>query len=433
MSDAMSMQFSPATRMVGCRRHRRVLTVAAILAVGVVSAAQAGGFAIREQSAYGQGVSFAGVAAGGSLSSMFWNPATLSQVMGFEIEAVGTGVFPISDVMLTAPVSFNEGDIGKDAFVPATYIAYRLNDNLIFGVGVNGAFGLSTEYDAPGSPIAISGLAGLSDIFSVNVNPNVAYQINDYVTIAAGLQIQYSDVEINPVAGGAGLGLLVGDDVSYGWTAGIHVMVSPDTEIGVGYRSHQEVDLDGTFNLGLGGTIQSTASLELPDLVTVGIRHRLNDRWRVMAGYEWSNWSRFDTVVVTGGPAPVPLPFDYNDGHFYSLGAEYMYSDATTLRAGVAWEESPLDDANRTFRLPDDDRLWLSAGLSHVISERYSLDLGYSFLTTFDTQVVPLAGGGPIANGPFRADVDATVHILSAALKVKLGGHGPQEPVVAKY
>ena len=146
----------------------------------------AGGFALREQSAYGQGVSFAGVAAGGSLSSMFWNPATLSQVMGFEIEAVGTGVFPISDVMLTAPVSFNEGDIGKDAFVPATYIAYRLNDNLIFGVGVNGAFGLSTEYNAPGSPIAISGLAGLSDIFSVNVNPNVAYQINDYVTIAAG-------------------------------------------------------------------------------------------------------------------------------------------------------------------------------------------------------------------------------------------------------
>ena len=126
-------------------------------------------------------------------------------------------------------------------------------------------------------------------------------------------------------------------------------MVSPDTEIGVGYRSHQEVDLDGTFNVGLGGTFQSTASLELPDLVTVGIRHRLNlttfDRWRVMAGYEWSNWSRFDTVVVTGGPAPVPLPFDYNDGHFFSLGAEYMNSDATTLRAGVAWEESPLDDA----------------------------------------------------------------------------------------
>ncbi len=403
-----------------------------------ISVAQAGGFALREQSAYGQGVSFAGVAAGGSLSSMFWNPATLSQVMGFEVEAVGTGVFPISDVALTTPISFDEGDIGVDAFVPASYIAYRLNDNLIFGVGVNGAFGLSTEYTAPGSPIAGAGIAGTSDIFSVNVNPNVAYQINDYVTIAAGLQVQYSDVEINPVAGSAPfpgpLGLLDGDDISYGWTTGVHVMLSPDTEFGIGYRSSQEVDLEGTFNVsGFGGTFASTASLELPDMVTVGIRHKVNDRWRVMAGYEWSNWSRFDTVIVTGGPAPVPLPFDYNDGHFFSFGAEYMYSEATTFRAGIAWEESPLDNANRTFRLPDDDRLWLSAGLSHVINDRYSFDLGYSFLTTFDTEILPAAAGGPVANGPFGADVDATVHILSAALKVKFGGHAPSEPVIAKY
>ena len=48
--------------------------------------ANAGGFALREQSAFGQGSSFAGVAAGGSLSSMFWNPATMTQVPGMQIE-----------------------------------------------------------------------------------------------------------------------------------------------------------------------------------------------------------------------------------------------------------------------------------------------------------------------------------------------------------
>lgn len=47
--------------------------VAALLATASVAAA--GGFAIREQSAEFQGMSFAGNAAGNSLSAMFWNPA----------------------------------------------------------------------------------------------------------------------------------------------------------------------------------------------------------------------------------------------------------------------------------------------------------------------------------------------------------------------
>jgi long-chain fatty acid transport protein len=55
------------------------------VAAGIVFAipeAQAEAFAVREQSAYGQGSAFAGMAAGGSLSAMFWNPATLADVEG---------------------------------------------------------------------------------------------------------------------------------------------------------------------------------------------------------------------------------------------------------------------------------------------------------------------------------------------------------------
>lgn len=408
-------------------KSRKWLLAASAMALtlATVTAAQAGGFALREQSAYGQGVSFAGIAAGGSLSSMFWNPATLSQVTGLEFESGITGIIPISEVLVTTgPGSpFDEGDIGQDALVPNSYGAYRVNDKVILGVGINGAFGLSTEYN-PGGVIAGAGLAGISDIFSLNVNPNVAYQINDYVTIAAGLQIQYSDADINPVALGTGLGRLEGDDISFGFTAGIHIMASENTEIGLGYRSWQEVDLDGTFTIIGPGTLANTASLELPDMVTFGIRHKINDYWRVMAGVEWANWSRFDTVVATtSGAGTIPLPFDYNDGWYFSAGAEYMWNDQVTLRGGVGWELSPLDNANRTFRLPDDDRLWLSAGASYKANDRYSFDVGYSFLTTFDTQILPAASGGPAANGPFGGEADANVHILSAALKVKLGGH----------
>ena len=68
----------------------RILGTTALvtLAVGTTQAL-AGGLALREQSAWGEGTSYAGVAAGGSLSAMFWNPATITQSGKMAIQASG--------------------------------------------------------------------------------------------------------------------------------------------------------------------------------------------------------------------------------------------------------------------------------------------------------------------------------------------------------
>ena len=132
---------------------KRAFILRALLAttalVVIQSEALAGAFALREQSAYGQGTSFAGIAAGGSLSSMFWNPATLAAVSGLEIEAVGTMLIPTSDVDISRRrrSRATRAISPQDAFLPALYGAYRLNDRLTLGVGVNSGYGLVTRYD----------------------------------------------------------------------------------------------------------------------------------------------------------------------------------------------------------------------------------------------------------------------------------------------
>ena len=156
--------------LVGC--------CAAAAGLATASGAYAGAFAIRTQSAYGQGSSFAGIAAGGSLSSMFWNPANLADVRGLEMEAVGTGIFPDVHVKLdpVPPLGFpgsNEGNIAQNTFVPAGYAAYRLNERVVLGVGINSPFGLITEYDDD-SVLSQTGVAGKSEVLSVDVNPAVA-------------------------------------------------------------------------------------------------------------------------------------------------------------------------------------------------------------------------------------------------------------------
>lgn len=399
---------------------------AAAASLSLISDAHAGGFGIRQQSAYGQGASFAGIAAGGSLSAMFWNPATLSAVQGLEVEVAGTGVFGDADVkldpepLLGFPGS-DEGNIAENALVPAGYAAYRLHDRVVLGIGINSPFGLVTKY--PGDSILDqTGVAGKSEVSSLDVNPAVAVEVTDWLTLALGAQVQYFDARLTRQAlGPLGVSTLEGNDVGFGLTAGIKVTPVPGTEVGVGYRSFIDHELDGTLKTANAGAFDvDYDGVDLPDIVTLGIRQRITDRFRVMGGAEWSNWSRFDTVKVKGGPAPIELPYQYDDSWFFSIGGELDVTERAAVRAGVGYQLSPIDDNVRTYRLPNNDGLSLSAGAGFRLNDHVSFDLGYSFVAVEDADIRAAGAGGPDANGPFSGHVNTKVHYVAAAIKLKL-------------
>ena len=401
--------------LVGC--------CAAAASLFAASGAHAGAFAVRTQSAYGQGSSFAGIAAGGSLSSMFWNPATLSDLRRIALEVVGSGIFPEVDVkldrqpLLGFPGS-DEGNIAHNAFVPASYAAYRLNDRVVAGIGINSPFGLVTKYDGA-SILYQSGVAGKSEVLSINLNPAVSVEVTDWLALALGAQVQYLDARLTRQAlGPLGTSTLDGDDVGFGLTAGIKIKPVPGTEIGLGYRSFVDHELDGTLETGNAGDFDvHYDGVDLPDVVTLGIRQRITDRLRVMAGAEWTNWSRFDTVKIEDGPGPIDLPFEYDDSWLFSLGGEVDLTQRATGRAGIGYELSPIDDNVRSYRLPYNNGLLLSVGASYRLDERFSFDLGYSFFAVEDMDILAADAGGPDANGPFSGRADTYVHYVSAAIR----------------
>ena len=440
------------------RRERLAILLgsATLALVAAAPSAQAGGFAIREQSAYGQGSSFAGIAAGGSVSSMFWNPATLAGVSVFELENVASGVFIDTDVDVLGPEALTialppplpplliptgapheEGDIGQDAVIPAKYAGYRLTDAVVLGIGINSGFGLVTNY-TDDSPLRDFGVSGTSDVLSLNVNPALSVELTDWLAFGIGAQIQYIDVRLtNQTLPGTGeIAEISGDDVGFGLTAGVLITPMPGTDIGLGYRSFIDHELEGETEIADDAEDSSLDGFDLPDIVTFGIRQRITDRFRVMAGAEWSNWSRFEEAALTFDGVEETLPFEWNDGWFFSLGGEFDVTDRLALRAGIGYELSPLDDENRIYRLPDNDRLWLSAGASFKATERLSLDLGYSFITAENSDLLAaeeFGSDGPSANGPFFGEAESQVHVIAVALKVKLGAVSPPEqPIFTK-
>jgi long-chain fatty acid transport protein len=398
------------------------------------SSAQAGAFAIREQSATGQGMSFAGVAAGSAgVSSMFWNPATITMKPGWWSELHVSAIAPRTEITPTLgtnpfllPLGAS-GDASLDAVVPASYASIQLSDRLWIGLYTGAPFGLATK---PGPVWSGQPYARTTSVVTYEADPTIGLKVNDWLSVGAGLRFQHFDVTYKSATGGplaftpgAPTGGLRGESFGFGYTLGATLTPFSGTQIGIGFRSAIDHELEGELN----HLLPIKAKVVLPETVTFGIRQQVTDLLAVNGTVEWTHWSRlgFPRVynVLSGRLSPVPaLPLGYDDGWFFSAGAEYRFTPALTMRAGVGYEISPIDESVRSPRLADDDRIWLSAGASYQWTEKLSLDVGYSYIFAAEDTKIRVVPGNPSYNplvGPLVAEVDSDAHILSLALKYR--------------
>ncbi|MBV9348737.1 MAG: transporter [Pseudolabrys sp.] len=415
-------------------RHsvRALLLAGSAIGLSFISTvdANAGGLGVREQSAAFQGMSFAGIGTSGALSAMYWNPATQTAYRGWAVEVDAAGIFPYSSHTPGAGTSApllalgGAGNSGQAALVPAGYGTYQLMPNIWLGLSTNAPNGLGVSF--PGTWAGRGMGINDSELKTYNISPSVAIKINEMLSIGIGFQAQYATADLNRGIGLASTSNLSGNGWGYGFTLGATLRLTPTTEVGIGYRSRIDQSIEGTFTASAAtfptnGAVYTT--LRLPDIVTVGLRQQIDPRWTVLASFEWTNWSRIGTSQVyqaNGAPAtialgtiPVVVALNYSDGWMVALGAEYKWSPALTLRTGVAFERSPVTDAVRTALVPDTDRIWLSAGLSYMLTPQWNVDLAYTHIFMREASINQALGGGLTYVGTANPHVD----IVSAALR----------------
>ena len=156
-----------------------------------VSSAQAGAFAIREQSPQAQGEAFAGVAAGaGGLSSMFWNPATITKSPGWNSQWGVSGIIPSSTITPVAPtptIGFGgSGDIAQGAVLANSATNYQWNDWLFLGLTTNAPFGLTTK-SGPNWAGQVYGQT--SRVLTFEATPTVGVKINEWISVGVGVRV----------------------------------------------------------------------------------------------------------------------------------------------------------------------------------------------------------------------------------------------------
>jgi long-chain fatty acid transport protein len=416
--------------------------------------ALAGGFSIREQSASGLGMAFAGAAAGyDDLSSMFFNPATVSLQSGTQFTVDSSLIIPFSKakngsaaaVMLTPAAhtgSASSGNIGVLAVVPSTYASYQLSPKVNFGMSINAPFGLSTKADA-GWVGRYHGVE--SAIKTINVNPVISYKLSPMLSVAGGPMLQYFDVKLTSAIdvsaftgeAGDGFGTTKGNDLGFGFTLGALFQPTPTTRIGIGFRSAVKHKLKGTsIATAPAGTLRFTAGVlpllntsikakvTTPETVSLGLRQQVSEKLALTGAVEWANWSRFKELRIDFASAASDsvTTENWKDSWYLAFGGEYKWSNRTTLRLGAAYEKSPVPDSTRTPRLPDNDRIWLTAGAGYKVRDWLSVNasLAHIFVKTAEINLPATAAVGDEnrRRGTLLATFKGNINIASVSAKI---------------
>jgi long-chain fatty acid transport protein len=370
--------------------------------------ASASGFALIEQSASGLGNAFAGGAAGAEdASTVFFNPAGMTRLNGKQVAVAGHFILPSAKFNgVGGANTISGGDAGGLAFAPNAYFVMEVKPGVKAGIGLNAPFGLQTEYNQSwqGKYLGIK-----SKLQTINLNPSVAFQVNDALSLGLGLDYQHISGELSNYGGPIlGNGTVKGTDNAWGYNLGALYNLNSTTRIGAAYRSAISYNLKGSLLTSLpfaNGPV--SLAVKLPDTFSLSAFHQSSDSYEIMADVTWTGWSAFKQVNVLDakGVSVTNTIENWRNTVRASVGATHHYNDHWSARAGLAYDQTPVTDAFRTVRVPDSNRTWLALGGQYKPGKDCAVDFGYAHLF-MDNAAINQASPGSTLTGSYKNSVD---------------------------
>lgn len=426
--------------------------IPALLLTAFSGAASASGFQLLEQNLSGLGNAYAGSAAvADNASTIYFNPAGMTQLQDREVSgglaAIGPSFkFDDQGSSFTGNLASEGegGEAGGWAAVPNGYLSWALTKDLYVGVGVGAPFGLKTEYDDRWVGAAQS---IMFEVKTYNINPSVAFRVNDKVSLGLGVNWQRVEAEyvrLATVGGADSPGLAFGDlvtstmkldDDAWGWNVGALFTLSPATKVGLSYRSEMKYHTKGDVKLTSDGSVFGNATLAgliaagrqsdveadltLPDTFIMSVTQKLNDRWEMLGDVSWTGWSSIPKVDIMrssgilNGDNAQTLDTEFRDTWRVALGATQTLNDAWKLKYGIAYDQTPVKgDDTRLTSMPDNDRIWFSFGAQWAPNKDSKLDMGVTYIHVKDSDINNNQAAA--ARGIVTGEYEGSIWILGA-------------------
>ena len=360
--------------------------------------AQAAGFALYEWSNRGNAMGGATIATQTpGASCIASNPAAMTRIEGAALEAGATVISP------TADVEFENGEtdhVTQRAFVvPNAFVTQQVDDNWWFGVGEFTRFGLGTQYDA--------GWAGRGNMYQAiletfSINPNVAYKINDELSVAAGVEYVFGSMDLrkdNRILFGAfNEWILKPKGDAWGWDLAAHYVPTDWLSFGATYRSSLRFFGTGQGKFtDSGGDDQMKMRATFPSSISTGMAIKATDNLTFELDYIYTMWSEFRKMtylfsektrdqLADINDLTIDSIKDYNDAFRIQFGVEWQAWQDVFLRAGYVFDESPQNKDYCDYMLPSNDRQILSTGLG-LVFDQMTVDFSLMYLVASSREI----------------------------------------------
>ena len=396
----------------------RLSTLAAVAAPATVAA---GGFSLNEQSASAMGTANAGAAANPeNATTVLFNPAGMSQLSGTNI-SFGAAVLDIDAEARPETISVTRqnpavpvqpatagGDVADAAVLPNFYLTHEVSDTIDVGFGIHAPYGLAADYE---EGFAGRFFADKTELTAIAFTPSVSVSNGNGLSMGAGINLIYAEgrltryQDLSGIAGPAALALdepyadVEGDDIGATFRVGFLYEISDMTQIGLTAQTGTELDLKGDATISnfpvLSSPGQTTTLTErvrvplaIPESATLGLRHRFNDEFTVLAGATYAKWSRFEELdiisrrespgevsSVSGYPYISHVTERWKNTWQFNLGGIWQATPQWAFKAGYAWDESPVNEKYVTACIPSQDRHWLTLGAQWAdVSSGWTVD-----------------------------------------------------------
>ena len=386
----------------------KIAAAAMMVAGAFATQANAAGFQLSEQSSIQMGRAMAGAGVvGDDLSAVHYNTARMTLLSGTRMQATGTWVAVNLDYE-SHDGSVTENGRLKGQTIPAGFLTHQINDSLWAGLGLTVPYGMGTEFDEnwDGKDRGTESM-----ILTFDINPNLAWKVNEKLSVGGGISLQYAKAEL-----GMGMGPMQanvkGDSWAWGWNVGLMFQPVETVRLGLAYRSHIAHNAEGHTDVKrpLNLTSDMKVRIKTPDTVTLSATWEATDALRLSGTARWSKWSNFRTLDVQNldfntppldAYANVPVENNWDDTWFFSVGADYKLNGQWTVRGGVAYDQGPVENQYRMAVIPDTDRVWFSGGASYKYTDNLTFDFGATYIKGVGDK--ELVSANEKASGEFKS------------------------------
>ncbi len=361
------------------------------LAVGTLlssSLAHAAAFQLYEVGAPINGTATVGQAAETKDASIaYYNPAGMTHIQGTQFLLGAQNTLQYTNFSPNASTTI-AGSNGANAggLLPGlgAFFVYGATPSLKLGLSLTTPYGGALSYQ--------NHWVGRYNVqqmmfYTVNLNPSIAYQINRWASVGAGISVEYANLYQTvaiPVSASPpfdGQATLKLDSAAPGANLGMLFTPSPNTNIGIAYRTQIIHNLRGNTNFANIATTPSTTSrMVMPSNIIASITQNVSPKATLLGEVGWANWSSMRNMVITIQGITADIPQDWSNTYRLGVGGQYKATPDFLLQAGVSYDSSPTSSSKRLPVLPMDRQIRVGLGIEYAMVRAATLGLSYEYI-----------------------------------------------------